>query len=924
MSASLQEKTSTFELAMRVVYAGWGHIITEECLRQGLRRKFKTSGLLLPEKSSLKPFNFFNLLHQAAQQRDSYGKVPEALNQEINQALNQLPWLLRLLAKGLRPILEGALRSGEDLSKLERILREHPMLSIAINYLLRELSYLLITKEMVDSLRDQNAGFPTTTYGLTLSGIEEALNIVLDPGFAFKGIEFASQNMLSMVAPGRKQIILAPTDFEAEVLREYYGLEAFNIGTVGQEMTEEEVVKKWQEGKPRIILASTSGNHANLDSLLKIKKDYLDYTQREQKSDYRLVIFLGEHQNSVDERIPQITENVTVIQIEKEEDLEQIDQIIQSSNQPIVVRTKSVELTAKAKLILERLAHIEAVKPGEASFMNPHTATFNYFLRPAGPNEPMNGIWSVVVYRSGIFMPDERWDKFLKDFLDKGIFFFLDRLKGKELLGFASAYIHEIRERINKLREKENFFDQMDSLFEDDFAKKTALEAYCRARNLLVPLRIAIKEIINEVGISNVRDFGEKLREKLKEMVESGEIESNFEKEEKKKRERLFRGFIAIELINHPQLREVMPYFMRLRGEEHLTRENLEIIERKLLELAGFEDMRSFLDTVRQETVTVTFIAGAGTRWIESFKKPENEELIRRYGIKKDEPRAMARVPNLLDPNGDNIPMAAYNLLAVRNLGTKQVIIYGGKTDEEAEKNRRLIEELTQKMGINNVVFIRQKIHPGREKPLGHGDALLQVLDDPQGKKAFENAKYVITNFGCDANSYQTTVLSLLAMYVFDKYGINLSGLMPTSTSESPEYPIYIDHNGLPLGTVHKKDNLPPPEDGESSLQSNVGIRIFRLRALLNVLDRYREIYEKIKQGKDGVDYPNGELKIDHFERDMMSHFASYGVFLTFPISIPEEIAHTPKAIEGIPLWLEGLGMVLEQDRGFKERHGLL
>jgi len=496
MTSSLQEKTPyPFELAMRVVYAGWGHIITEECLRQGLE-KFATSRLLLPEESSLKLFNFFNSLHRATQQRDSYGKVPEALDQEINQALNQLPWSLRLLAKGLRPILEGAMRSEEDLSKLERILRKHPMLSIAINYLSRELSYLLITKEMVDSLRDQNAGFPITTHGLTLGPDEGGLNVILDPGFTFRGpIVFAPENISSMLPPGRKQIILAPTDCEVEVLREYYGLEAFNIGTVGQEMTSEEVVEKWQDGKPRIILASTSGNHANLDSLLKFKQDYLDYTNREergQKSDYRLVIFLGEHQDSVDQRIPQIAENVKVIQIEKEEDLEQIDQIIQSSNQPIVVRTASVELTAKAKLILEKLAHIEAVKPGEASFMNSHTATFNYFLPPAGPNEPMNGIWSAVVYRSGIFMPDERWDEFLKDFLDKGIFFFVNRLKGEELLSFASAYIHKIRERMNKLREKENFFDQMDSLFEDDFAKKTALEAYCRARNLLVPLRIAI------------------------------------------------------------------------------------------------------------------------------------------------------------------------------------------------------------------------------------------------------------------------------------------------------------------------------------------------------------------------------------------------------------------------------------------------
>jgi hypothetical protein len=545
MSASPQEKT--FKIAMPAVKAGWGHIFTEVCLIQEFqelkKRGIFTSSLLFPEESSLGSFNYFKLLHEAAQQRDSYGEVPEHLNKKINDALKEFPLPLRLLMRSLRPIFEGSMRSGEDLSKLEIILREHPTLSIAINYLLRELNYLLITKEMVDSLRAQNAGFPITTHGLTL-GLE-GLNIFLDPGFTFKGPGiFAPENTSSMLPRGKKQIILAPTDFEVEVLRKYYGLEAFNIGTVGQEMTSEEVVEKWQDGKPRIILVSTSGNHANLDSLLKFKQDYLDYTnreQREKKGDYRLVIFLGEHQDSVDQRIPQIADqNVEIIQIEKEEDLEQIDQrILQSPEKPIVVRTTSVELTAEAKLILERLAHVEAVKPGEASFMNPHTATFNYFLRPAGPNEPMNGIWSAVVYRSGIFMPDERWDEFLKDFLDKGIFFFLDRLKGEELLSFASAYIHEIIAKMNELRNQKNFFDQMDSLFEDDFAKKTALEAYCRVRSLLVPLRMVIQKIINEGNISNARDFGEKLRKKLREMVESGEIESNFEKEENKKREEL-------------------------------------------------------------------------------------------------------------------------------------------------------------------------------------------------------------------------------------------------------------------------------------------------------------------------------------------------------------------------------------------------
>ena len=387
--------------------------------------------------------------------------------------------------------------------------------------------------------------------------------------------------------------------------------------------------------------------------------------------------------------------------------------------------------------------------------------------------------------------------------------------------------------------------------------------------------------------------------------------------------DKLFRDLIAIRLRRNPCLREIVPYFTRLRGEEHLTRDNLETIERRLLEIAGFKDnMRGFLDKVSQETAVVTLIAGAGTRWIESFEKAENEELIERYKIKKDEPRAMARVDNLLDPNGGDIPVVMYNLLAVRNLG-RQVIVYGGETDERAEENRKLMEKLTAKIGVYNVIFIRQRTYPGRGKPLGHGDAVLQALDDIQWEKELlKKAKIIITNFGCDANSYQTVVLSLLAMYVFDKCGVHLSLLIPTSISEDPEYPIYIDSHGLPVGTLHRKDNLAPPRNGESSFQSNVGIRIFRSSALLKVLNRYRGIYKKIKQGEDGVDYPNGELKIDHFERYMMAHPASH-IVLTFPIALREEIAHTPKEIGVIPDYLKDLKTVLKQDDEFRKRNNL-
>lgn len=536
---------SPLKIEAQAIVAGWGHLITAECVRQGLGLTPVGDNLLFPTDESLQRFNFFVLLHRIAQRRDSDGSdggILKDLEREIEQSLKTcFPIPLIPVIRAVKPILEGAMNADEDLSKWEKILRDHPMLSIAVTHLLREINYFLFVKQIADDLISQmgNNSFPITTHGLTL-GKNCGLNIVLDPGFPFKGAEFDPLNLVAMLPPGKNQIILSPTDFEAGVLLQHHGLEAFNIGTVGQEMDSKEVVSKWQDNQPRIILASTSGNGTNLESLLKIKQDYLIYAG---KGDYRLVIFLGEHQESVDPRISQIAnqEDAEIISINNEEDLRALsEKITQTQRTPLVIRTADKFLTAKAKLILERLAHVEAVKPGEASFMNPHTATFNYFLAPAGQNESMNGIWSVVDYRSGIFMPDERWDKFLEDFLSLGIYFFLDKLKGEELLSFASVYIHQIKERMEVLRSKDNFFDQMDSLFEDGFAKKTAVEAYCQARNLLVPLKIAIQEVISEGNIFDVKNFSKKLRAKLRKMVETGRIEEIFQEERRKKENKFF------------------------------------------------------------------------------------------------------------------------------------------------------------------------------------------------------------------------------------------------------------------------------------------------------------------------------------------------------------------------------------------------
>ncbi len=374
------------------------------------------------------------------------------------------------------------------------------------------------------------------------------------------------------------------------------------------------------------------------------------------------------------------------------------------------------------------------------------------------------------------------------------------------------------------------------------------------------------------------------------------------------------------ELLIPRKLQEIMPYFIRKPEAEKLSEQEIIALEQKLLELAGFETMTDFLQEIKDQTVVITLIAGAGTRWTNSFDQPDNSQLIKEYQLGKDEPRALANVDNLLSDkiSGNQLPIAAYNLLAVQGLG-QQVIIYGGETDEKAGKNLQLIKErLTDRLGISDsTVFVRQRLHPNQEKPLGHGDALMQFFDSDQGKKILKGKKFVLVNFGADPNSYQTAVLTLLSMYVFDKYNAYFGGIIPTSVSDEPPYPIYMNEDGLPIGTSHEKDELPPPENASKTNQSNVGIRVFRIEDLKKAMAQYQEIYEKIAQGGEGISYPDGELKVDHFERWLMD----LRKILTVPISLPEEIAHTPKVIEEISFFLEDMKEVLRQDQNFKGRH---
>ncbi len=392
------------------------------------------------------------------------------------------------------------------------------------------------------------------------------------------------------------------------------------------------------------------------------------------------------------------------------------------------------------------------------------------------------------------------------------------------------------------------------------------------------------------------------------------------------------RSLLAENLKSNPILQEIMPFYLRQPGEEYFTRENLLELERKLLKLAGFEgDMAGFLKKVKKDTAIVTFMGGAGTRWEKGNKESTKEgdegltELERstsHKGITPNTPRIFAPVDNLIPSEivgQDQIANPVYNILAVKDLGSEHFVIYGGDTNKDADANRERIEREILAPAKTKATLIRQKIHPGKEKVSGIGDMFLQMTEDEEGKKAFKK-KYIVVNQSSDENSFQTATLSLLSMYVFDKYGIDLSCILPTmiSTEEKVPYPLVIDKNGLPENNHHWKDYGGDPPKGLSK-QSNIGVRIYKAKALLKEINSRRPIYEKLKKGERKVDYYDEEYKYDHIEKSFMRSRAF--LLLSLPIAMEEEDAHPFKAPQQREIFENDIQKVLAQDDEFGIRH---
>lgn len=331
-------------------------------------------------------------------------------------------------------------------------------------------------------------------------------------------------------------------------------------------------------------------------------------------------------------------------------------------------------------------------------------------------------------------------------------------------------------------------------------------------------------------------------------------------------------------------------YYLANGWQEALKKTNE--IEKILLDLAGFKHREEFIKAVSPKTMVVTFLAGFGTRWQDSFNHPDNHHLKNKFDQNK--PRVLAKVTNLIPQiiSGQEISAGIYNFLATKNLGHNLIIYRNSRKEIE--------EEILRPLKIE-AIFRQQTFPASVGKPLGHGDALLQV------KNKIKNYRFVITNFGSDANSKETIFLSLLCLYVLDKYKTNVWAILPSALMTKAKYPIYLNVEGMPTGVGQAK--LKGKIDECSNRPSNVGLRAYLVKKLLPVIDYFKKYYQE--NGSYAVlNNGNNELALDNFDEYLIREKK----LRHFCIALPEEISHSAKKLEEVPNYLKTLKVVLKKD----------
>ena len=331
--------------------------------------------------------------------------------------------------------------------------------------------------------------------------------------------------------------------------------------------------------------------------------------------------------------------------------------------------------------------------------------------------------------------------------------------------------------------------------------------------------------------------------------------------------------------------------FLKITGpnlEEGFTSRAL--LPAEVTELRGLKDTRALRFRLAERTRTLTLLAGAGSRWVSSLEKARDRSFD------PEAPRGLFPVRNAMGFGPDPVPIAAYALAAVRDLGHHIIVVRGWEKAIE----QSLLQPLDFEPGSWS--FRTQEAPDG--KPRGHGDASFQAMD------LWSAGEYVLINFGGDASSPLSAFAGLAVMDALSAImGEEAPGLlMPVALAPEPAYPIRVDTAGLPLAFGHNKlKGSVVPQVVAGTAYTNVGLRIYRTKVLAECIARIRETWWSSETGYTipGNDPGGGEFALDNVD----ALLAKEGRARLLHVCRPQELSPV-KSLSDVPRFERDIGIV--------------
>jgi len=318
------------------------------------------------------------------------------------------------------------------------------------------------------------------------------------------------------------------------------------------------------------------------------------------------------------------------------------------------------------------------------------------------------------------------------------------------------------------------------------------------------------------------------------------------------------------------------------------------------LSALGQRDIPEFLDSVKRKAAIVTFLAGSATRWVDSVEKAKARGDAANVDITK--PRCLAPVPDILH-KGLTVPLGLYNLRAIAGIGTP-VLVY----------KRNLLDILYMaRLARNDFTLLHDQVFGKDNQPLGHGDALRQLL--PMLSPSIE---YIVTVFGGDVTRRDTVIASLLTLIAMQDLRANRpAAILPVTCMREPKYPITMSDKGSPLQFGHTK--LTGAGRTDKRAPSNVGIRVYNRTDVQAVVS---EIFSRHFDPDNGYSIPGN--KTNEFALDNVDQvLAQQGSIRVLNICANEEITGSVKIWPDVPAFIEAQSVMLKSSGSRYSRNPL-